>query len=179
MLALAFIVNVNVAKPPFQFLQDKKLSFRLERRATARDSTYCDFYSFPADFNALGDKVAMELKSIGYEEHLPLYEPGYRRVFTPPRPSRGKFVVDLVNGKRITNRSRNWRFAYDDSPGWVTVELKCYPLNVSIWNRFAFWKGKWKIYSCRTKDCKSIPLRVAIEPYRWHTHHVWKTKNSW
>ena len=113
LLASLFLIDGG----PFRFLRGHPLTTRYQRQY-ANKTTYDDFYSFPADFNAVCREAAPELISLGYVENLRDNLPNFRRVFETKDTS-----VDIKNGSALGDQANRKSYKYVPRPGSVLVHV--------------------------------------------------------
>ena len=122
LFALAFWLALLAAlyltdRGPFRFLRGHPLTTRFQRQY-ADKTTYDDFYSFSADFNAVCREATPELISLGYVENMRDKLPNFRRLFETKDTS-----LDIQNGKALADHVNRIPYIYVPRPGSVLVHV--------------------------------------------------------
>ena len=122
LLAVAFLLALlaglyQIDGGPFRFLRGHPLSTQFQRQY-ANKTTYDDFYSFPADFNAVCREATTELISLGYAEVLRDRVPNYRRRFETK-----DINLDIWNGQALADQANPRSHRKVPRPGSVLVRV--------------------------------------------------------
>ena len=107
----------RIDRGPFRFLRGHPL-FKQFQRQYADKITYDDFYSFPADFNAVCKEATAELISLGYVENLREKLPNYRRQFETKDIS-----LDIFNGEALADQASQRLHRFVPRLGSVLVRV--------------------------------------------------------
>jgi len=128
-LAAVFIVAMLDERPQYRFVGGHVPTQRFVQ-STDYNKIYCDYYSFPADFNALYQQASVELASLGFREDRTARLPNYLCCFT-----REGSHVQIVNGERLGKQSSFQTIALESAPGRILVAVYYNKPKVTFWRR--------------------------------------------